>query len=156
MRWSKLNKLVENNFASIFQGRIALNSTRYGNCSCGHAWITYDKKVIANFCTRAYFNRFGFRKDEWYDFGAPDSANKEKYKKLLNEYGDLTRFDFYNSCWDYVHSSSILDALSSDNLVLQMLAVIDKKMGKRRLATIDKMTLHPLARFLLNERCASH
>lgn len=49
MRWSKLKSLVEEKIADSVRGRIAINSTRYGNCTCGRAWLTVDGKEVAKF-----------------------------------------------------------------------------------------------------------
>ena len=56
MKWTKLKQLVEQRIAPSIRPRFAINSAAYGACSCGHAWITIDKKVVANFCTRAFGN----------------------------------------------------------------------------------------------------
>lgn len=52
MRWSMLRKLVEKRFCDEVKRRVAIKSTVYGNCSCGHAWVTLDGEVLANFRTR--------------------------------------------------------------------------------------------------------
>lgn len=107
MKWTKLKQLVEQRIAPSIRLRFAINRAAYGACSCGHAWITLDKKVIANFCTRTFGN-------------IP------------------RRFD---------------DALSSEYSLVQSLAVIDSRVGKRKLQTIDIDTLHLLAGNLFTERC---
>jgi hypothetical protein len=42
MCWSKLRPLVKEGLAESIARRVDIQSTRYGNCSCGHAWITLD------------------------------------------------------------------------------------------------------------------
>jgi hypothetical protein len=147
MRWSKLRKLVEDRFCDELKGRVAINSTAYGNCSCGHAWVTLDGQVLANFCTRAYFN-------ERYE-GTASEKTKAKYRDQFVVYGEGSRQDFYDSCWDYIHETSVDDALEETDPVLQAFAVIDKRVGKRRLAKTDPDVLHPLARRLYIERMKS-
>lgn len=144
MRWSKLRKLVEDRFCEELKGRVAINSTAYGNCSCGHAWVTLDDQVLANFCTRAYYN-------ERY-LGTASERTKAKYRDQFVVYGEGSRQNFYDSCWDYIHETSVEDALAETDPVMQALAVIDKRVGKRRLAGIDPSALHPLARRLHMER----
>jgi hypothetical protein len=140
MRWSKLKSEIENRFCDSLQKRISIYSTAYGNCTCGHAWITLDKKIIANFCTRAYFNK---------SMGNLDNG---KYDDLKNTYGELSRQDIYESCWSYVHDLSIEDVLKSEDALIQTLSVIDKRVGKRRLKQLEVELMHPLAKFLLEER----
>ena len=146
MRWSKLRKLVEKRFCDEVKRRVAIKSTVYGNCSCGHAWVTLDGEVLANFRTRAYWNEIGGQ-------AAENTINK--YRDQYVVYGEGSRQDFYESCWDYVHKIPIDDALSESDPVVQAFAVIDRRVGKRRLAKIDQDKLHPLARRLFLERMES-
>ena len=44
------------------------------------------------------------------------------------------------------------EALSSDNPIIQSFAVLDKRLGKRRLKLMDRSTLHPLVVKLLDLR----
>lgn len=150
MRWSKLKKLIEDNFSEEMKERVAINSTAYGNCSCGHAWITLDKEVIANFCTRAYYNRFIYG-DESRDTGLTEERIK-KYKDQFVEYGEKSRQDIYQSCWSYVHDLSFDDAFTSEDPLIQCLMVLDKRLGKRRINALDEKSLHPLASRLLKVR----
>jgi hypothetical protein len=143
MRWTKLKQLVEQGFAKSLAKRLTINSAAYGACTCGHAWLALDKIVIANFCTRAYWNhRMGY---------PPEHPNK-MYVDQFASYGEMSRQDAYKACWDFVHSLPINDALHDTDPLIQTLAVVDGRLGKRRLSEIDPATLHPLARTLLLER----
>lgn len=143
MRWSKLKQLVEQGVCDALRGRIAINSAAYGTCGCGHAWLTLDGDIVANFCTRAN----AIRKY----VGVPDSPNR-MYAHQYAEYGELSRQDAYKACWDFTHTLSIEDALHDSDPLVQTLAVIDRRVGKRRLKKMKPETLHPLARRLLEER----
>lgn len=143
MRWSKLKQLVEAGFAPGLSTRLTINSAAYGACTCGHAWLTLDGEVIANFCTRAYWNK---------EFaGVPEKTNP-MYARQQTAYGEMSRQDAYQACWAFVHDLSIDDALADSDPLVQTLAVIDRRLGKRRLDQIDEDALHPLARRLLAER----
>jgi hypothetical protein len=142
MRWSKLKKLVEERFAPSVAKRLSIHSAAYGNCSCGHCWMTLDKKVVANFCTRAYYNKVL----------DGDSGSNPMYKDQLVLYGEKSRQDAYRSMFDYVHSLSHDEALKSDDVLIQALAIVDTRFGKRRLESFDESELHPLARELLTIR----
>ncbi len=139
MRWSKLKKLVEDRFAPSVAKRLAIHSAAYGNCTCGHCWLTLDKEVVANFCTRAYYNKKLHG----------DSGSNPMYKDHLVLYGERSRQDAYRSMFDYVHSMSHDEALKSDDVLIQALAVLDSRLGKRRLETFDDTALHPLAKKIL-------
>jgi hypothetical protein len=150
MRWSKLKKLIENNFAESIKSKVAIHSTAYGACTCGHAWLTLDGEVIANFCTRAFHNRFLYG-DKNNDEGLSDEKIK-RYENQYVEYGEISRQDVYESFWAYVHELSFDDALDSEDPLIQTLAVIDHRLGKRRYDKVKKKDLHPLARKLFDTR----
>jgi len=142
MRWSKLKSLVEERFTPCLSKRLSIHSAAYGDCSCGHCWITLDKIVIANFCTRAYYNRKL----------QGDSGTNSMYKKHLVLYGEISRQDAYRSMFDFIHSMSFDQALKSDDVLIQTLAVLDARLGKRRLKLLNVEDFHPLAGSLLNIR----
>lgn len=153
MRWSKLKTLVENGFSESVKGRISVNSAAYGNCGCGHAWITLDKELIANFCTRAHWRRKYYHyKKERYIVRELTEGEIKRYRNQFVEYGDYRRQDFYNACWSFVHELSIQSALSSDNVLIQCLAVLDKRVGKRKLNSLADQSHHPLVSKLLSAR----
>jgi hypothetical protein len=141
MRWSKLRSLVVERFAAPLQGRLDIHSTRYGNCSCGHAWLTLDGEVIANFCTRAHYIAHGWE--------AGEPGGNPMYKRQLTAFGERSRRQVYETLWDYVHTISVEDALTSSDMLMQSLAIVDARLGKRRLALLDADDLHPLAAYLL-------
>ena len=146
MKWSKLKCLVEDRFSPALAGRVSIYSTRYGNCTCGRAWITVDGEEIANFCTRARANREF--EETLIDRGSPpDPCDREPDVPL--GYGELSRQDAYAACWSFVHDLSIEQALADSDLLVQALAVLDSRLGKRRLSDLDATNMHPLARKML-------
>jgi len=97
MRWSKLKQRIEDNFADSVSRRVAIHSAAYGACTCGHAWLTLDGVVIANFCTRAYGNRLQYG-DKGNGLGIR-GAQAKKYAGQFVEYGEISRQDVYEACW---------------------------------------------------------
>lgn len=156
MRWSKLKSLIEERFADSIRGRVNINSTAYGNCSCGHAWITFDKEIIANFCTRAHWNRkcYDYEKSSYVHTDLTE-GEKNRYRNQFVEYGEFSRQELYKSCWAFIHDLTIEAALELDDALIQSLALLDKRVGKRRLKKIDAEVLHPLARKLFCERISA-
>ncbi|MEO0411095.1 MAG: hypothetical protein AAF221_04535 [Pseudomonadota bacterium] len=150
MRWSKLKQKVEANFADDVRKKLAIHSTTYGDSTCGHAWLTLDGNVIANFCTRAFFNRFEYG-DKDRDRGLSDTQI-EQYQDQLVDYGELSRQNVYEACWAFVHDLGFDQSLKSDDPLIQSLAVLDKRLGKRRYGHVAAMPLHPLARKLFDLR----
>lgn len=140
MRWSKLKSLVEARFAPVLAGRVSIFSTTYGKSTCGRAWISVDGAEIANFCTRAAYN---------------SKAGLPKPHDAPLGYGELSRQDAYAACWAFVHELSIEEALADSDPLVQSLAVLDGRLGKRRLQTTDLAKLHPLAQKLAAIRLES-
>lgn len=138
MRWSKLRHLVKERFAEELQGRLDINSAAYGNCSCGHVWLTWDGEVIANFCTRANSIANGWER------GA--EHQNPAWKSQLVEFGELSRQDAYKACWAFLHELSIEEAFADEDPLVGTLAIADARIGKRRLVRVDPETLHPLVR----------
>jgi hypothetical protein len=140
LRWSKVKSLVEARWSAAVRARLSLHSTAYGNCSCGRAWFTLDGEEIANFCTRAAGNLRGGR--------APSEDSLEKFAAMPVQYGELSRQDAYQACWSYLHDLALPAALADPDPLVQTLAVLDTRLGKRRLSKLDPAPLHPLARRL--------
>lgn len=137
MRWSKVRSLVKERFAPELAGRLDINSTRYGNSSMGHAWLTWDGEVIANFCTHAYAMVGGYwREDKVSDRVGPGP---------LARYGEFSREDAYDACWAFLHDLSIEEALTDSDPLVNALALADARVGKRRLKLLEPDRYHPLA-----------
>ncbi|WP_420843081.1 SF0329 family protein [Geothrix terrae] len=151
MQWSKLRSLIESRFAESLGKRVSIHSTAYGNCSCGHAWITLDGDVIANFCTRAHYLKLA---DERAGRQTPASSTK-KHEAQFVEYGEMSRQDAYQSCWRFIHELSIEQALSDSDPLVMSLAVLDQRLGKRRIQSLALEPLHSLPRHLLEIRAAA-
>lgn len=153
MKWTKLKHLSEQRIASSIRPRFAINCAAYGACLCGHAWITLDKKVVANFCIRVFWNiprMFDESNKKWVSKD-PELTNRiaSANSDELSNYGELSRQDAYEACWEFVHDLRSEQALNSEDSLIQTLAVIDK----RRLKEIEAENLHPFAKKLLLERC---
>jgi hypothetical protein len=148
MRWSKLRTLILERFAEPLQGRLDIHSANYGNGRWGHAWLTLDGAVIANFCSDAQWTvdyvvpRFG--PEPGFKVGA-----NPIYDEQLTAYGERSRQQVYETLWDFVHSVPVEEALASDDMLFQALAIVDARVGKRRLAQLDPQKLHPLCGYLL-------
>lgn len=86
----------------------------------------------------------------------PGKADRVKrYADQYVEYGEMSRQDAYESCWMFLHKLAFDDALTSDNPLVQTLAVLDKRLGKRRYGVVKERDLHRLARALFEERMAA-
>jgi len=114
--WSKTKKKVESFLADSLKGRLEFNCSNYRmHDGIGRIYITFDKQEIFNMCT--------LRRD---------------YYRTPKD-GEVSQVEFLEAFHEY-QNSSIEDSLKSDNSLLRMLAVLDRRVGKRTLENLkDKM-----------------
>ncbi len=132
--WSGIRKKLETEYlAQNLQGHIQYYATSYSRSPDheGRAAIRYDGKEIIKGC---YWNNWAkadmFPQDEKY----------EKRMKVENAYMDDTAiklgiFDqrcFYNAFAEF-DNQDIEASLKSENLIVKIFAVLDRRVGKRRL-----------------------
>jgi hypothetical protein len=75
-------------------------------------------------------------------------------KELLSAQSSLSKSDFQVTANIYL-STSIEDSLESSDILLNILALVDKRVGKKRLIKIsEKIKLkHPVVQYFYNLRC---
>lgn len=158
MKWSKLKQNIEDRFAESVKGRVELFSTTYRkpNSRDGRGWITIDKKEIVNFASiKSWWN---FR--AYYHEGTATDYLTHKAVELNNrtegnliEEGEFSRFDLHECAWEYLNLS-IEEAINHKSPLIQTIAVLDRRLGKRRLKEIDTSNLDPLVKYFLEFRIA--
>lgn len=76
-------------------------------------------------------------------------------KELLAAQSALSKSDFQMTANKYL-SNSIEDSLESSDILLNVLALVDKRVGKKRLIKMsDKIKLkHPVVQYFYNLRCS--
>lgn len=149
MMWSKLKKSIEEKFAESIDGRVNLYVTRYtsGSYYMVRGWITIDGEEIANFSTPDNNNKYGWNTPEINE-RIPEG---ERTKGAASEKGEFSRWEFIDACRDYLNHN-IDEAVKSENPIIRSFAVLDRRLGKRRLKLMDKAELHPLTLRLLELR----
>src|SRR6478672_11234141 len=142
MQWSQLRKRVETEFADELRDRVSVHVTRHLDRSrSGRGWIAVDGKEVANFC-------------DW-SFYYPNQEHRPSDKDALAAYGELRAWDFKEACWSLVHDG-VDAALASGEPLRMTLAVMHRKLGKRRLAQLaSDEQLHPLVRYFVDLRLQS-
>ncbi|MHB8647234.1 MAG: SF0329 family protein [Thermomicrobiales bacterium] len=159
MRWSKLKQLVEDRMAPSLQGRVEVHSTRYYSGE-GRGWITVDKREVAEFSTlgtlmrvhRLAIERSG--SDFWdAEGGAHYRAMRSEVEATLQEDGAYHQWGYHRALWDSL-SLSISDAMLSDEMLIRAFAMLDSRLGKRRLRTLQlRDDEHLLVRQFYELRC---
>ncbi|MFN8550277.1 MAG: hypothetical protein U0103_02215 [Candidatus Obscuribacterales bacterium] len=159
MKWSKLKQKVEERFANSVRGKVHIYSTRYssnGNrCKCGRAWLTYNGKQIANFETILNLGRTHRLHEPITACGHITIAENMRDVDRLVERGEFSRFHLHEACWELLQIP-LVTAIGSTNPLIQGLAFLDGRLGKRRLESLKDIDLHPFPRALLEIRLAEY
>ena len=114
------------------------------------SWITIDKEEIANFSTPENSSKYGWN--------TPDIDKRiepeERTEGQAVEKGEFSGYDFTDACFEYLNLN-IDAALESENPIIRSFAMLDRRLGKRRLKLLrdqDSSDLHPLVFRMLNFR----
>lgn len=137
--WSGMRKKLEREYlAESLRGHIQYYATSYRKSPDheGRAAIRYDGKEIIKGC---YWNN-------WMKAGLfPRDEKWERRMAVENAYMDdvalkLGVFDqrcFYQAFEEFEHQS-IEESLVSDNLIIRIFAILDRRIGKRRLLLMQE------------------
>jgi hypothetical protein len=161
MQWSKLKSLVEARFAPALRRRVSLHQARYRYAreEVGRVWLMVDGRDAASFATGAVRPAVRAEADRLVDEreagGTPTayadaSAEAEETVRAAGVYDDagaLAELEAFLSL-------PIDEALGAARPLLRALAVLDARVGKRRLRALAAgPDEHPLVRTLLALRC---
>jgi len=163
MRWSQLRKQIEDRIAPSVASRVALHTAHYRHAhdGDGRAWIEVDGQEVATMC---YFQSGHARRDLTEELrvannpsnsgrtGTPQWLHAEAVA-ITRRAGIVSQEEFYGLLHDYLRTP-IADLLNSDNPITRALAVLDARVGKRRLRQLaSQQDDHPLVRKFLALRC---
>jgi hypothetical protein len=161
MKWSRLKSLVEERFAPSVARRVALHQARYrhANEEVGRITLTVDRKEAAAFATHMGWRRVRPLADElmhareaWGSPAAYARAEAEVRDRLRaeGEFSDAAAIEDLEAFL----SMSIEDALASPSPLVRALAMLDGRLGKRRLRAFHfTENEHVLVRALHSVRC---
>ena len=163
MPWSRLKSLVESRQAPSLGDRVALHQARYRHAQkeVGRIWIAVDGKEVAAFAThmgwakvRPLADSLMDARDAWGTTAAyaEATADAESQLRAAGEFSDtkaLVDLEGYLS-------QTVEDALASPSPLVRALAMLDARLGKRRLRALElPPTEHPLVRCMYTLRCAA-
>lgn len=134
--WSGLNKQLTDNLCDELQGRITYFLTRYHEVhnSYGRASIRLDGDELTNFSWVDMYRQESDLHKAWEETGIWDDQNPELKEKWDNE-AIFSDYDFLAAATNYLQLS-IKDALNSENYLIKVFAIMDKRVGKRTLNKI--------------------
>ena len=130
--WGELNKRLSELLCDSLKGRIAYFLTRYHKVhnSYGRASIRLDGRELVCF---SWFEHYLQEDDYDRAWRAADpEAEWKKLKAEWNESGTLGDMDFLEAVTAFL-DGPIEASLQSDNYIVRVLAVLDRRTGKRTL-----------------------
>lgn len=140
--WSGMRKYLEKEMlATTLKGRVRYNCTRYvGMDDCHIFEMFIDDKKIKKFSwetVNSYFINIGLKKDNHY-FG--EQEYWEEFWELLDriplsERSEYTDDEFCEALKIY-RNQQIDDSICSENPLVKMFAILDRRIGKR---TLEKL-----------------
>lgn len=163
-KWSKAKKHLKSLVCDTLRSRVDFQVINYRRAhdQLGRAVITVDKIEKLSMCTitaeRAeYYKEWELRRDLGdFDFDDVDkniSIQDEAHQRLKKE-GIYGQYDFFFALEEYFNSS-IEDALQSTDLLMKILCLLDRRVGKRTLLKMKDsiLTEHELVQEFYQLRC---
>ncbi|MGG4194826.1 hypothetical protein ABEW50_15375 [Paenibacillus jamilae] len=184
MSWSKLKQQLESFLCPALHGRVEYRATsyRYLPDKAGICYISVDKKNVFNMSDKTSLIKWyqteqeikndseiqipisneeieAVRKDTK---GAPEDrliviARSRKMsgyaKELLSAQASLSKSNF-NVVANHFLSTSIEESIESDDILLNILALVDRRVGKKRILNMaEKMKVkHPIVQYFYELR----
>lgn len=139
MVWSQLKRRIEANFAPSLRGRLEIHAAQYRRAHDDHGriWITLDGQEIENF---DYYGVWKYATDDRDLFGSAHAVG---------------RFHV-DTAWHAAHEMpgrSIDEALTHECALVRALAILDRRVGKRRLRSLKMSEANPIVRRFFEIRC---
>lgn len=138
MPWTKTRQILESDLlCDSLKGRVRYYVTRYRHAhdGTGRVCILVDKQEVINMPCENEDKIFAEAHERFEGSGKSLFQLSEVIAYEYHERGDFRPYDF-GSAVDIYLSQPIGDSLSSNNFLVKMLAVLDRRIGKRTLKKI--------------------
>lgn len=131
--WSGLQKQLTDCLCESLQGRITYFLTRYHSVhnAYGRASIRYDGKEFVRFSCVEMLQQDDDLNEWWQKTGNWDH-NAPELNDQWNQNATYSDTDFLNAANEFLRLP-IQDALNSDNYLIRIFAILDKRVGRRTL-----------------------
>ena len=153
MRWTSARSRTMSFLAPALSGRVGLTIARYRGEFCttpGRGVITVDGHEVAAFGTAEYWRAHQNRRRELQAQG----LGYDQARDQLQAEGVLGFWDFERAVETYP-DFSIEAALVCPDPIIRALAMLDRRLGKRRLNTLELTSDLPFVRALYGLRCSA-
>lgn len=142
MKWSQLKKRISDHLADCVKTRVDFFSTAYRKAhdEYGRGWITIDKEEIINMDSMSF------------EIALYRSRNYEKKEKELFNKNIFSQWTLYHAISDYLNLS-FPNILANEHPIIRAIGMLDKRLGKRKLKTLDMGNEHALVKRFYHLRC---
>ncbi len=162
MRWTKARKELESRLADNLRGRVKYFVTNYrkSHDQMGRASIVVDSKEIINMCAiKAEMEEFKLERKLDASLDLDDMGDSERINYIYDLAEEKLRaeniyhqYDFYQAVDEFLNIP-IEEAQESSNNLIKILAILDKRTGRRRLIKMeDCLGDNELVRYFYNLR----
>ena len=140
-RWSAIVKAWKPFLAESLVGRLELHATHYRGAHDeeGRAWVTLDGEQILSIESLPYLMRVDGHSAELKAIGEDAHGAWDAAIEVAHREGLVYLYDFEVAVASYP-GHSIEDALASPDDIVRALAMVDRRLGRRRLATLARRT----------------
>lgn len=134
--WSELNKQLTERLCDSLKDRVKYFLTRYHKVhnAYGRASVNVDGKELVNFTWWDMYKQDYDVNELWKQTGQWD-YNTEELKQKWDETATYSEMNFLDAATEFLQLS-IKEALCSDNYLIRMFAIMDRRVGKRTLDAI--------------------
>ena len=163
--WSELRKRLENLICESLRDRVKFTVTNYRKAhdQLGRAFISVDKNEVFNMCTLTSNNALFEKEEELlndlqlkYDmFNEEQNCSiQDKAHEIIMTEGVFAQYDFFEAVEQYLNSS-IEVSLQSNHIIIKILCLIDRRVGKKTLIRIKESIQqeHKIVQFFYTLRC---
>ena len=140
--WSGLKKQLNECLCDPLKNRVSYFLTRYHEVhnSYGRASIKLDGKELAVFSWIDMCKQESDAHERWKETGVYDSDALE-LKNKWEKGGTLSELDFLQAATDFLQMP-IADALTCDNCLIRIFAILDRRVGSRTIKQIQDSEIY--------------
>ncbi len=140
--WSGLKKQLNECLCDPLKNRVSYFLTRYHEVhnSYGRASIKLDGKELVVFSWIDMYKQERDTHERWKETGVYDSDALELKNKWEKE-GTLSEWDFLQAATDFLQMP-IADALTCDNCLIRIFAILDRRVGCRTIKQIQDSEIY--------------
>ncbi|MTI29922.1 hypothetical protein E1171_03780 [Cytophagales bacterium RKSG123] len=140
---------LKDRLAEDLKNNLDYHLTTYKNSTgwLGRAWLTLNGIELVNFSNPDTWKYFKSYSNELCETGYISHAavkDEDRSNNAGMERGEFSKYNFSGSAFEFLTELNIEQSQKSTNPIHRMLAMLDKRTGKRRIFELREKETHPL------------